>query len=80
MAPTPSDLLAAIAPVLGTANAPLDLDSGLDVTPGWDSLKNMEVLLQVESMFNVRFTAEELMSLHSVGGICRCLREKGLMD
>ncbi|MDH5254996.1 MAG: acyl carrier protein [Gammaproteobacteria bacterium] len=74
------DLLSIIAPVLGAGAGTLDLDSGLDVTPGWDSLKNMEVLLQVEQLFRVRFTAEELMALHSVRGIHACLRAKSLID
>ncbi|MBL8200617.1 MAG: acyl carrier protein [Chromatiales bacterium] len=80
MARALSDLLAAIASVLGPHAAPLDLDAALDVTPGWDSLKNMEILLQVEGLFHVRFSAEELMSLQSVRGIYQCLRAKGLID
>ncbi|MEO7387598.1 MAG: acyl carrier protein [Gammaproteobacteria bacterium] len=73
------DLLATIAGILGPGAGTLDLDSGLDVTPEWDSLKNMEVLLKVEETFGVRFSADELMSLHTIRGINLCLRSRGLI-
>ena len=80
MSRNPEQLIAAIALALGRPATGLDMESGLDVTQGWDSLKNMEVLLQVETSFQLRFTAQELMSLQSIRGIYLCLREKGLVD
>lgn len=72
-------LTAAIAGALGRPGIALDLDAGMDVTAGWDSLKNMEVLLAVEAAFQTRFTAEELMSLQSVRGLHQALQAKGLL-
>lgn len=79
MQKTRRDLTAAIALALGQPAENLDMDSGLDVTEGWDSLKNMQVLLQVEATFHLRFDTEELMSLQSVLGIYDCLRKRKLI-
>jgi acyl carrier protein len=45
------------------ANADLS-DAGLGVTPGWDSLKHIELLLALESALGIRFGAGEMEFLH----------------
>ncbi len=77
MIKTIDDLTAAISTALGAHSQTIDLESGLDMTKGWDSLKNMEIILSVESCFGVRFTAKELLTLNSVSSIYSCLQKKG---
>jgi short-subunit dehydrogenase/acyl dehydratase/acyl carrier protein len=47
---------------------PSDLDLGaaaLGITPGWDSLKHIELLLEIEAATGVRFSAGEIAAAHS---------------
>ncbi len=63
---------------------PVDADLGqaaLGVTPGWDSLKQIEILVSLESAFDIRFLSSEMESLHrfaDLDAICRKkLAERG---
>ena len=40
------------------ADYPLE-DAGLDVTPGWDSLAHLEIIMSVERAWGVQFSAIE---------------------
>lgn len=42
-------------------------------TPGWDSLKQVEIVFLLEDRFGVRFTEEEIATLDSVDRIARSL-------
>ena len=44
-------------------------DSGIGLTPGWDSLKQIEILLAVEHEFDIRFVSLDFSKLTTVGRI-----------
>ena len=44
-------------------------DSGIGFTPGWDSLKQIEILLAVEHEFDIRFVSVEFSELTTVSRI-----------
>lgn len=44
-------------------------DSGIGLTPGWDSLKQIEILLATEHEFDIRFVSLEFSELTSVSRI-----------
>ena len=46
-----------------------------DVT-GWDSLKQISILLALEEHFGIKFHTKELDALHSVGDLIRILSIK----
>jgi aminoglycoside N3'-acetyltransferase/acyl carrier protein len=55
------------------ANADLS-EAALGVTPGWDSLKQIEILVSLESEFDIRFLSSEMESLHrftDLDSLCR---------
>lgn len=56
--------------------------AGLGQTPGWDSLKHIEILLALESALGLRFAAGEIETAHTAAALealCqRKLAEKGL--
>jgi acyl carrier protein len=55
------------------ANADLS-EAALGITPGWDSLKQIEILVSVESAFDIRFLSSEMESLHrftDLDSLCR---------
>ena len=50
--------------VLGLAPQISLKEAALGVTPGWDSLKHIELLLQLESALGIRFAAGEMEAVH----------------
>jgi acyl carrier protein len=49
--------------------------SALDV-PGWDSFKQIEIILAVEGQFGIRFNTRELDALHNVGDLAGTILAK----
>ncbi len=43
---------------------------------GWDSLSHINLVIAVESRFNVRFSQKELLSFKNVGDMLRCIEHK----
>lgn len=43
---------------------------------GWDSLSHINLIIAVESRFNVRFSQKELLSFKNVGDMLRCIEHK----
>lgn len=62
-----------IADVLGLPIAQITLTSSRTNTPEWDSLKHVEVIMAIESEFDVRFSVEEIEMFRSCGDILRSL-------
>lgn len=46
--------------------------------PSWDSLNHIKLVLALEREFDIRFTAQEIMNLNSVGDIEQMLQVKGI--
>ncbi len=44
--------------------------------PGWDSFKQIEIIMAAEESFALRFTTRELDSLQSVGDLIRVIAAK----
>lgn len=44
---------------------------------GWDSFKQIEIVLAAEERWNIKFSARELDSLQSVGDLARVIAAKG---
>ena len=44
--------------------------------PGWDSLAHMEMLLQIEKTFGIRFSTREIMMLETLGGVIDLVKSK----
>ncbi|MBV8494549.1 MAG: acyl carrier protein [Alphaproteobacteria bacterium] len=43
---------------------------------GWDSFKQIDIILAVEGRYGVKFNTRELDSLHSVGDLVRVIAAK----
>jgi acyl carrier protein len=44
--------------------------------PGWDSFKQIEIIVALEERYGVKFHTRELDSLHNVGDLLRVLAGK----
>jgi acyl carrier protein len=44
--------------------------------PGWDSFKQIEIIVALEERYGVKFHTKELDALHNVGDLARVLSTK----
>jgi acyl carrier protein len=44
--------------------------------PGWDSFKQIDIILAVEEKYRIKFNTKELDSLHNVGDLVRVIAAK----
>ena len=43
---------------------------------GWDSLSHVNLIVTIESRFNIRFTQKELLTFKNVGDLLNSIRSK----
>ena len=57
---------------------PVELHAGLTArdVQGWDSFKQIEIIMAVEERFAIRLTTREMDSLHTVGDLIRVVIAK----
>lgn len=46
--------------------------------PGWDSFNHINLIIQIEEEFGIKFTNEEVSSLENVGQLKKLVQEKML--
>lgn len=51
-------------------------EAALGITPGWDSLKHIEILVSLESAFDIRFLSSEMETLHRFADLDSLCRQK----
>jgi acyl carrier protein len=44
--------------------------------PGWDSFKQIEIIVALEERYGIKFHTRELDALHNVGDLVRVLAQK----
>jgi acyl carrier protein len=44
--------------------------------PGWDSFKQIEIIIAIEEAYQIKFRTKDLDSLHNVGDLARTILEK----
>ena len=57
----------------------IPLSAGLSAADveGWDSFKQIEIVMAVEEYFRVKFTSAELDNMQNLGDIVRVIAERG---
>ena len=59
-------------------------DDDIKITPemtandvdGWDSLSHVNLIVAIETKFNIRFNQKELLTFKNVGDLLNCTRNK----
>jgi acyl carrier protein len=72
----PSTLKEIFSRVLRVSEDKITLDSSPKTTRSWDSLRHVELVLEVEEAYGVSFTPTEIFALSSVQGFCEMLLKK----
>ena len=63
--------------VMGLSLIPEDfLDLKMSDIEEWDSLANMNLLMEIESVYDIRFSIEEMTKLNSIADITKTVSEK----
>jgi acyl carrier protein len=76
-----SKIVQVMAKVFKVAPEAIKPDSRPGAPSNWDSLSHLQMVLEIEATFGVRFTTEEIGQLTSAGAIEGKLKEKvGAID
>jgi len=72
-------LFQALADVFKVEAAILDCAASPDTVPGWDSLAVVNLVAELETVFDVQFDILEIADFHNVGIIKSTLTDKGIV-
>lgn len=70
-------LVEVVAQIIDKDVSLLNARSRPNNTDGWDSLRHIEVMLAIETAFDVRLSMAELTGLKDLGDVAEALRSKG---
>lgn len=62
--------------VFNEPNLIIDKEMNANDVDSWDSLSHMEMITNVEEVFNVKFKLKDLVKLKNVGDLERLIEEK----
>lgn len=72
------DLYTVVASTLKIDASDLNEQSNAKNTPNWDSLRHIELMMSVESVFGVRFSLAEIAGMRDLGDMRSLLVSKGV--
>jgi len=49
-------------------------DAGMDKTDGWDSMKSLSIVLEIEKVFGIRFEVDEFENLTNYAALCAAIK------
>ena len=58
----------------------VDQKADLQQIYGWDSLKQVQLVLGIQNTFNIELSKDEIQSIKSIGEIRRVLSDRGILD
>jgi len=64
--------------VLNIAPKKIKNTTNPDNTPEWDSFSGLTLVTELEKIFNVNFSIDEVLSVRNVGDIKKALRKHGV--
>jgi acyl carrier protein len=71
-------LEAILGPVLGEIGRPLCEEDCPETIRGWDSVRQIEIVVALEDAFDIELSTSEILRLKSVRDILAVLQERGL--
>ena len=67
-----------IGSVLNVPAEALSDDSSTENTPNWDSLRQLSILLALESAYGISITTDEAVNMNSIAAIKAVLKRHGV--
>ena len=67
-----------IGSILGVPSETLSDDSSSENTQGWDSLRQLSILLALESAYGINISTNEAMNVSSIANIKAVLKQHGV--
>lgn len=64
-----------IAPIIGVPAAQIPDDASIGSLPGWTSLTHLELMLVLESRFNLKIPAAQMLKLQSLREIVSYIQD-----
>ena len=74
----PEPLEEVIGSVLGVSPQSLSDDSSIENVDGWDSLRQLSILLALESAYGITITADQALDMNSISAIRALLAKHGV--
>jgi acyl carrier protein len=71
-------LYQAISGVLGVALGEIQTDTSPESVPSWDSLNHLNLVMALETEFEIALTPEQVFEMRNVEMMQRILREHGV--
>lgn len=76
MAPRQDTVIKIISQIMNVPIEQLDESSSPDTVENWDSLKHVNLVLELENEFSIAFSEEEVLDIFSVKNIVEILEKK----
>ncbi len=74
----PETLEEVVGSVLGVSPQSLSDDSSIENLQEWDSLRQLSILLALESAYGITITADQALDMNSISAIKALLAEHGV--
>ncbi len=62
--------------VLDVENIAIDENTNSYDIDEWDSLAHINIMISISKQFDIKFSVDEIASLHNVGAIVECVERK----
>ena len=72
-----TELYTVIAEVMRIPEEEISDTFSMSNSDAWDSLKHMELIVSIESTFNVTLSADDIVEMINIKGIKKILKSKG---
>ena len=72
-----TELYTVIAEVMRIPEEEISDTFSMSNSDAWDSLKHMELIVSIESAFNVTLSADDIVEMINIKGIKKTLKSKG---
>ena len=64
------------AETLSDLNVNLELNTTAADVEGWDSLRHIELIINIETFYSIKFSTKEIMSVENIGSLVDLVNKK----
>ncbi|MDE6285643.1 MAG: acyl carrier protein [Muribaculaceae bacterium] len=68
-------IIGIISRVLGVDTEDVELDTAIGDLPEWDSLHHLNIIVELENTFNIKYSAEDLAEIEDVADLISLTKE-----